>query len=45
MNNIKSNLHYDVEFVFNNNGKSINEILKKHFLLYMKMNTEKSMRL
>jgi len=32
----KSGLYFNIEIEFNNNGKNLNEILKEHFLLYIK---------
>lgn len=38
MNNLipKSGLHFNIEIEFNNSGKTLNEIFKEHFLLYIK---------
>lgn len=34
--NSNSNLYFNIEVEFNNNGKNLNEIFKEHFLLYIK---------
>lgn len=32
----KDNLHFDITIEFNNNGRTFNQIIKEHFLLYIK---------
>lgn len=35
--NIKSiSLHYNIDFEFDSNGKQLNQIIKEHFLIYLK---------
>ena len=35
INSVPLHYHYNIELEFNNNGKSLNEILKEHFLIYI----------
>ena len=33
---MNGSLHFDIEITFNNNGKSLNDIFREHFLLYIR---------
>ena len=33
---MNGSLHFDIEITFNNNWKSLNDIFREHFLLYIR---------